>query len=251
MAITAEFLEILALAATKSPGIAMLAWPTQGNPGGFISFSSYDDWQSFILNLNLRPGLPDIVVQKFERAIKLYLVAWVDMDLLKAGELVAMTALELVVKDRYLHKAVVPRREAVIQKAKKSSKEPTKKDFERADQISFFDLLKFMVDHDDLTDDKLRIVQRAGGGSVIAGLIGDVKPGLAGIRNRMAHGHPFDTMPWAGLLEVVRDLIEYAYRDWPTAAVAPGLSGDDMVDIELQDEFPGRRFDPDFGFDLG
>jgi hypothetical protein len=228
----------------------MLPWPTQGNPSGFMSFQCYEEWQSFILNLNLRPGLPDIVVHKFERAIKLHLIAWADMDLLKAGELVAMTALELVVKDRYLHKAVVPRREAVIQRANKEGKEPSKKDFERADQIPLFDLLKFMVEHDGLTDDKLPIVQRTGGGSVIAGLTGDVKPGLARIRNRMAHGHPFDTLPWAGLLEVVRDLIEYAYRDWSTEIAPASLPGD-AGDIEFSDEFHRQQFDPDFGLDIG
>jgi hypothetical protein len=36
---------------------------------------------------------------------------------------------------------------------------------------------------------------------------------LVEIRNRAAHADPFDTMPWGGLLEVVRDVIEYAYRD--------------------------------------
>jgi len=33
------------------------------------------------------------------------------------------------------------------------------------------------------------------------------------IRNRAAHGDPFDTLPWGGLLEVVRDMIHYASRD--------------------------------------
>jgi hypothetical protein len=33
-------------------------------------------------------------------------------------------------------------------------------------------------------------------------------------RNRAAHGDPFDNMPCAGLIEVVRDLIEYAYRQF-------------------------------------
>jgi hypothetical protein len=246
LAITAEFLEIVALAATKSPGIAMLPWPIQGNAGGFMSFKSYDEWQAFILDLNLRPGLPDIVVHKFERAIKLYLLAWADMDLIKAGELVAMTALELVVKDRYFQRAVIPRREAAVQKANKKGRDPFKYEMERADQPSLFDLLKFMVDHDDLTDDKLPIFHRTGAGSVIAGLTGDVKPGLSGIRNRLAHGHPFDTLPWAGLLQVVRDLIEYAYRDWPIEVATPDMS-DHAGQVDFLDEFHG----PDFGFEIG
>ncbi|MBS2127077.1 hypothetical protein KEX41_02265 [Burkholderia thailandensis] len=37
---------------------------------------------------------------------------------------------------------------------------------------------------------------------------------LAGIRNSLAHGDPFDGLPWGGLLELVRDLIEYAYRSY-------------------------------------
>ena len=36
---------------------------------------------------------------------------------------------------------------------------------------------------------------------------------LVEIRNRAAHAGPLDTAPWGGLLEVVRDLIENAYRD--------------------------------------
>lgn len=44
--------------------------------------------------------------------------------------------------------------------------------------------------------------------------IGAQKRSLADIRNSAAHGDPFDGMPWAGMLELVRDLIEYAYRNW-------------------------------------
>jgi hypothetical protein len=69
-----------------------------------------------------------------------------------------------------------------------------------------------MVDHDDLTDDKLPIIRRAGG-TVIGLLRGDRDPNLAAIRNMRAHGNPFGAGPQAGLLELVRDLIEYAYRD--------------------------------------
>ncbi len=36
---------------------------------------------------------------------------------------------------------------------------------------------------------------------------------LPHIRHSLAHGNPFDCMPWGRLLELVHDLIEYAYRD--------------------------------------
>jgi hypothetical protein len=58
---------------------------------------------------------------------------------------------------------------------------------------------------------------RRSGGSAIGLLTGQTKPSLASIRNDLAHGYPFDGFPYAGLLELVRDLIDYAYRDWPEA----------------------------------
>jgi len=69
-----------------------------------------------------------------------------------------------------------------------------------------------MVEGDFLTDDKLPIVQKYGG-SVIGFLTGEAKPTLADRRNDLAHGYAFDGWPCGGLLEVTRDLIEYAYRD--------------------------------------
>ena len=69
-----------------------------------------------------------------------------------------------------------------------------------------------MVECDDLTDDKVPMNVRCGG-SVVDLLTGGRKPSLAGIRNDLAHGFPFDGFPWSGLLELVRDLIEYAYRE--------------------------------------
>jgi hypothetical protein len=43
---------------------------------------------------------------------------------------------------------------------------------------------------------------------------GETRPSLWDIRNDLAHGAPLNELPWAGLLELVRDLINYAYRDW-------------------------------------
>jgi hypothetical protein len=57
-----------------------------------------------------------------------------------------------------------------------------------------------------------------------------------GLRNDAAHGARFDGFPQSGLLELARDLIHYAYRDWPSIGDAAiicqfGLQpGEDLPD---------------------
>lgn len=205
MALTKDFLNVVAAAADKSPGPLIVPWPMQGNLGGCLSFATFAEWQNFVLKLGLRDAIPLIVAAKFERAQKLHLLAWVDFDLIKAGELVALTTLELALLDRYGGKVKDRRRKA-------EAKSATKKARGKNETIRFADLLKYLPAHDGLTDDKLPMIRRSGG-SVVGLLTGDRKPTLAQIRNDLAHGYPFDSFPLAGLLELVRDLIEYAYRD--------------------------------------
>lgn len=76
---------------------------------------------------------------------------------------------------------------------------------------SLSDLLKHMPSADNLTDDKLPFIKRVGD-TVVSRLDGTAKPTLAEIRNSLAHGSPFQNLPWPGLLELIRDLIQYAYR---------------------------------------
>lgn len=128
---------------------------------------------------------------KYARAQKLYLLGWIDEDLIKAGELVALTTLELALVDRY--GTQFPKRK------------PT-----------FAALLKYLVEHDGLTDAHMPISVRCKS-SVIGQLTGTSEPTLSQIRNRMAHGDPFDEFPFAGLLELVRDLITFAYRHFIAA----------------------------------
>lgn len=59
------------------------------------------------------------------------------------------------------------------------------------------------------------------GRTAIGQLVGDIHPTLAERRNALAHGDPFDGLPTGGLLELVRDLINFAYRDY--IAEAPPL----------------------------
>jgi hypothetical protein len=79
--------------------------------------------------------------------------------------------------------------------------------------MTFAHLLRYMPEHDGLTDDNEPMNVRCRGGTVVDVLIGTRKPSLAQIRNDLAHVYPFDGFPWSGLLELVRDLIEYAYRN--------------------------------------
>lgn len=166
----------------------LLAWPTQGNAGGFIQFEKAADWHAFIDGLGIDPRIPDIVRVKFARAQKLYLLGWVDFSVVKAGELAALIALELALTDRY---------GGHISKNKRS----------------FAALLKYMVDSDGLTDTQIPMVVRCGG-TALGQLTGETHPTLAERRNSLAHGDPFDGLPTGGLLELVRDLINFAYRDY-------------------------------------
>jgi len=179
------------------PGPLHFHWPMPGNLGAVVSFVDASQWRKFVLSLGVHPSLPEIVKLKFYRAQKLYFLGWLDIDLVKAGELAALVALELALKDRYLSK--------IQASLRASGKKPP--------PIMLHHLLIHMVKEDGLTNEKLPIFQRTGG-NPIARILGDAKPSLADIRNSLAHGDPFDGAPQAGLLEMVRDLIDFAYREW-------------------------------------
>jgi hypothetical protein len=136
----------------------------------------------------------------------IYFLAWHYADLIKAGELAALVALELALNDRYGRAARI---KAVTKKKKKSKVKLKAKSSD--DFIRFADLLRQLLE-DGLTDDKIPMVLRSGG-SVIGFLDGTCEPSLARMRNGLAHGDPFDGFPRAGLLELVRDLIQYTYRE--------------------------------------
>lgn len=176
------------IALTDREQPVLLAWPTPGNPGGFIQFEKAADWRRFIEELGIDQRIPDIVRAKFERAQTLYLLGWVDFSVVKAGELAALIALELAMMDRYGGR---------VSKSKRS----------------FATLLEFMVDSDGLTDAQIPMITRCGG-TAISQLTGDTHPTLAERRNTLAHGDPFEGLPTGGLLELVRDLINFAYRDY-------------------------------------
>ncbi|MDH7970695.1 hypothetical protein QH494_00720 [Sphingomonas sp. AR_OL41] len=207
------FLETLARQLAPRAASLTLPWPQPGQPAGFRTFETLSEWRLCVEDLGLRQGIPEIVAAKYRRAQKLYLLAWVDIDLIKAGELVALTALELALNDCYGDKVPArgkPRKPSMMRKP------PIK---------AFADLLDHMVVQDGLTDAQIPMIARYGG-TVVDRLRLDreggppaARPTLSEIRNDLAHGYPFDGFPRSDILELVRDLIEYAYRDFGTAAV--------------------------------
>lgn len=195
----------------------VLIWPAAGNPVAFWHFNTPDEWRAFVTTLSLDPRIPDIVRLKFERAQKLFLLGWIDTNLIKGAELVALTTLELALKDRFGH--VVPR--LSTKKVDPSSPEAM---MAQPIRYSFKALLKHLIEKDGLTDAQIPMIARCGG-TAIGQLTGETKPTLEERRNAMAHGDPFDGMPTSGLVELVRDLIMFAYRHYlaelPTIAAQP------------------------------
>lgn len=184
----------------------LLIWPAPGNPAMTMYFENPEDWRHFVASLSLDPRIPDIVRVKFERAQKLFLLGWLDQDLIKGAELVALTALELALKDRY---------GAAISPIKAKKVDPSSPDAMMAPprRYSFKALLKHMVDGDGLTDAQIPMIARCGG-TAIGQLTGETKPTLEERRNAAAHGDPFGGLPTSGLVELVRDLIMFAYRSY-------------------------------------
>jgi hypothetical protein len=151
----------------RSQAPLVLPWP--GNPVGLRTFSMIAEWREFIHGLGLHPAIPQIVSLKFQRAQKLYFLAWIEFDAIKAGELMALTALECALRDRYGRK-------------------------------TFGGLLRHMVEKDGLTDEKIPMFNKYGWRIVAnlyeisaarkarKGTLVGPPMTLAEIRNSLAHG---------------------------------------------------------------
>ena len=212
MTILNEFLTALERAAEVAPGGRTIPWPSPGTPGGFVSFANFAEWQRVILGFRLSAGVPRNMADLFDRALKLYLVAWLDFDFVTAGELAALGALEHSLRDCYLGDFRERHTKKVVARAKNEKRQPKLEENFRPERILLTDLLRHMYQRDRLTDEQLPCVRKYGGG-VLRLLDGEANPSLADMRNVRAHGNPFGSGYQSGLLEVARDLIEYAYRD--------------------------------------
>lgn len=186
--------ELAALVLPQRAEPLIVPWPAPGAPCAFLTFGCLDEWRAFVRALDLDPHIPLIVRAKFHRALKLLYLAWIDIDLVKAAELIAMTVLELALTDRFGGPGRPP---------------------------AFGSMLKLLVEREGLTDADIPMIVRCGG-SAIGRIDGSATPSLREIRNSLAHGAPFDGFIHAGLIELARDLIEFAYRSYLAEAIARG-----------------------------
>jgi hypothetical protein len=173
-----------------------LAWPATSYAAACLHFDHAVAWRGVIAGLGIDRLTPEITQQKLTRAQTLYLLGSINFSLIKAGELAALIALELAVMDCY-------------------GGELLKR------KCGFGALLKHMVIANWLTDSDILMVVHCDG-TAIGQLVGDVHPTLPKRRNTLAHGDPFHGLPTAGLLEFVRDLIDYPYSDCIAKAASLG-----------------------------
>ncbi|MGZ0018403.1 hypothetical protein [Nitrosomonas sp. wSCUT-2] len=204
-------LDLLNIAETREYPLCIY-WASAGCPSELHVFHHYSDWNRFISGIPLNNKIPSVIAAKYGRAQALYLMGWIRDDVIKAGELAAFAALELALRDRYWCEF----------KEKKVELKENAPEYMKGKRINSFFLpgLRFMVEYDGLRDEVLPVYNKSKG-VVIANLFSDDKEQngakrsdtLVSFRNSLAHGDPFDGLPIGSLLEIIRDLIEYMYRN--------------------------------------
>ena len=85
---------------SHAAGPLNLVWPSPRSPVDTLQFNTATSWRAFIDELGLPAHLPNVIQRKFSRAQALYRIGWIDPGMIKAGELAALIALELALKDR-------------------------------------------------------------------------------------------------------------------------------------------------------
>ena len=93
----------------------------------------------------------------------------------------ALTALELAATDRYAGKETARRRDAAVKKVVQAKGTMSKRKQRQIENVSFADLLKYMVHHDGLTDEQIALNTRCGPPSRVLGLLMG-RPGQASLK---------------------------------------------------------------------
>ena len=158
----------------------------------FLEFYHITEWRDYLLPLQIRSArVPTIHADAYHVALRMLLLAWADTCLIKPAELQALRSLESALRGVYFQVLFECRRE--------SNSKLIREKF----RPGLGDFLEYMAAHDGL-DPALHNESKKTTGNA-----------LSVIRNGLAHGDPFNGLPWGGLLEAVRDVMEHAHRNLP------------------------------------
>lgn len=177
----------------------------------FLEFHHITEWRDYLLSLQIRSAkVPAIHADAYHVALRMLLLAWADTCLIKPAELQALRSLESALRGVYF--------QALFEHRRASKPKLASEEF----RPGLGDFLDYMAAHDGL-DPALHNESKKTTGNA-----------LNVIRNVLAHGDPFNGLPWGGLLEAVRDVMEHAHRNLPDLS----MSYVDTPEVETQTWHP-------------
>lgn len=156
--------------------------------GHFRQFADIQEWYQYVKSFRLVPGkivLP--YLDAFDEALRALFMTYLFGEFCKMGEMKAFATLEGALLTAYAHK--------MCKEAKNG----------RHRCAGLGETLKWAEENDGLRPGLFDVskLQRS-------------PSALNVIRDRQMHGYLFEeTLPWGGLFELIKETIEYAYRNHP------------------------------------
>ena len=174
-----------------------------------LEFHHISEWRDYLLTLQIRSAkVPGIHADAYHVALHMLLLAWADASLIKPAELQGLRSLEAALTGVYFQ-PIFEREKGRREKARKTCGGCKKCLLcSKLDRETFRpgldNLLDYMVAHDCL-DRTLHNENKKASGNA-----------LSVIRNVLAHGDISSSgLPWGGLFEAIREVMEHACRSFP------------------------------------
>ncbi len=163
-----------------------------------MQFHCIAEWRDYLLGLQIRSRrVPIVFVNSYNVALRTLLLAWAEPAVIKPAELQALRSLEAGLRDVYF--------QLVFEQEKAKKPKLTRDGF----IPGLGRYLGYMAAHDELPPEAHSQAKRDTGNAL------DV------IRNGLAHGNVFNNLPWGGLFESVREMVEHAFRNHPEPSTYP------------------------------